>query len=121
MNSNAEKRFVLRLAAKLQAYHLERYHAWEAEREMYHSQGYRAKYCEHGTYMWTDWDPMCPGCEDGHTMSDGVQRRRVALEEAKCRYRMLNDTIALQAEADRLGIRIATSELTSAYSRLMEV
>lgn len=28
-------------------------------------QGYRPQYCIHGTNTWTDYDNICPGCEDG--------------------------------------------------------
>lgn len=28
-------------------------------------QGYRPKYCIHGTSSWTDYDNICAGCEDG--------------------------------------------------------
>ena len=30
----------------------------------YRKQGYRPKYCFHGTYQWTDYDNICGGCED---------------------------------------------------------
>lgn len=29
-------------------------------------QGYRPSHCIHGTYLWVDYDVMCPGCEDSY-------------------------------------------------------
>lgn len=53
--------FTLTLVKKMrerQAEYLEECHNW-------HKQGYRPEVCIHGTYMWTDYDNMCMGCELG--------------------------------------------------------
>lgn len=34
----------------------------------YGGKGYGFPYCEHGSSLWTDYDNICGGCEDGHTV-----------------------------------------------------
>lgn len=53
-----------------------RYAARKAERQaevqFYADQGYRPRYCIHGTNLWTDYDNICGGCEDGITLLNKV-------------------------------------------------
>lgn len=32
--------------------------------------GYTFPYCEHGSSLWTDYDNICGGCEDGYSIHD---------------------------------------------------
>lgn len=50
--------------------------------EEWRREGYRPQFCEHGTSLWTDYDPICEWCENGVTFVDGVTRRRAALYRA---------------------------------------
>lgn len=36
--------------------------------------GHRPHYCIHGTNQWTDYDNICPGCEDSVTVWDMAER-----------------------------------------------
>lgn len=96
----ASKR-VLQLAAiydrELQA----EYAAYLEEREQDWRRGYRAHYCEHGTNLWTDYDPICGYCEDGWSLSNGVQRMTLAIQRAReflrhvhCGGRTFHNTVA---------------------------
>lgn len=59
-----------------------RYEWWLESCREDRAEGYSKSHCEHGTNLWVDWDPICGPCEDGITMGDPVQRRRVALDTA---------------------------------------
>lgn len=55
---------------------------WEAEAQECARQGFRPMTCEHGTYMWTDWDPMCGACEEGlSALEEAVIYARRALRQ----------------------------------------
>lgn len=43
---------------------------WEAEAKECRKNGFRPKYCVHGTYQWTDYDNICGGCENGDFPQD---------------------------------------------------
>lgn len=101
------KRATLKLAARLQAQYYAEYLEYQEERAAYHRQGLRAQYCEHGTNMWTDYDPICPGCEDGWSMRDGVTRRRHALDNAKARVAEAWDLLDLISKAYKLRVDTA--------------
>lgn len=45
---------------------------YRRECEEYWARGLRAPYCIHGTYLWTDYDPICGYCEAGE-QPDTVQ------------------------------------------------
>lgn len=45
---------------------------YERECEEYARAGYRPRTCIHGTYLWTDYDPICGRCEDG-SLPDTVE------------------------------------------------
>jgi len=34
----------------------------------YGGKGYSFPYCEHGSSLWTDYDNICGGCEDGYSV-----------------------------------------------------
>lgn len=68
------------------------------------SRGHRPHYCEHGTNLWTDYDNICGGCEDGRTMSDPFQRHVRALYEAKKRRARALELADFLVSAHRLGL-----------------
>lgn len=45
--------------------------------------GYRYPYCFHGTSLWTDYDNICAGCEDGFNGYNPMVFYRWALDRAK--------------------------------------
>ena len=44
--------------------------AWEDACRSWAREGFAPAYCEHGTYLWTDYDPICGYCEDSWTVYD---------------------------------------------------
>lgn len=64
---------------------------WEQACDDDAREGYRPRYCEHGTNQWVDYDPICGPCENGVTMGDGVQRRQRALAQAKARVTRIEE------------------------------
>lgn len=62
---------------------VERREAYERECEEYARDGYRPQHCIHGTYLWTDYDPICGGCESGEeSESDAKRAHQMARNEA---------------------------------------
>lgn len=57
-------------------------------------QGYRAQYCIHGTNNWTDYDNICPGCEDGIFPQDTTYMDvlKDVLEEYRATQKRLKDS-----------------------------
>lgn len=53
----------LPLVSRLRAERAERAEHYQREAATARAQGYRPRYCLHGTYQWHDWDVICPGCE----------------------------------------------------------
>lgn len=78
---------VAALAVQLMAEYAASYAAYERDCESDRERGYRPHYCEHGISLWTEYDNICGGCEDGISMGDPAQRRERALNEAKERIR----------------------------------
>lgn len=39
----------------------------------YKEQGFAPHYCKHGTNLWVDYDPICPGCEDGMSLDEEAE------------------------------------------------
>ena len=91
-----------------------------------HEDGFRARYCYHGTNLWTDYDPICGYCEDGaydpryhrvdgpefndlvEVKAEGIARRnryRIVLDmikdDAKLAYSR-SDLVALKIKIDYL-------------------
>lgn len=54
---------------------------WDAYAAAMYRQGYRPERCIHGRYQWTDYDPICGGCEDGVLASYDLHQQ--ALEAGK--------------------------------------
>lgn len=92
------------LAHKIESKLAERYQEHLDEIEFWHAQGKRARTCEHGTNQWTDWDNICGGCEEGSTMGDGVQRRRLAIERAKYIEESVGQAMSAWGLLIRLGL-----------------
>lgn len=52
-------------------------------------EGFRPQYCIHGTNQWTDYDNICPGCEDGafteHSSREDIETlaRKIADNEER--------------------------------------
>jgi hypothetical protein len=94
MHANVKHNLAMQLAGQLSAKYLANYEAYRRECETPErnasGQRLRVHYCEHGTNQWTDYDNICPGCENGLTMADGLQRRRRALAEAKERVEQIS-------------------------------
>lgn len=85
--SEAHRRAImLRLFKELKTIYALSYAAYEEACQADYARGYRARYCEHGTSQWTDYDNICGGCEDGMTMSDPFQRQQRATAEARERF-----------------------------------
>ena len=77
-------------------------------------------YCEHGTYLRTDYDNICGSCEMGETMSDGVFRRSMALAEAKSRLDKITKLGTHAIQLRMLGVENVDS-IIDEISRLREV
>jgi hypothetical protein len=89
----------LRLAAKIDA-RLERDYAGYLEAcEQDRREGHRPHYCEHGTDLWTDYDPMCGLCEDGDSSRDPLQRRAWAIIDAKARVNQFRAALDWYSDA----------------------
>lgn len=100
-------------AAKLRELKRDR-EIWEEGYRQDAVEGYRASRCFHGTYLWTDYDPICGECEDeGFYPTDEVLARRAlrfALEQASlimARSAVL--TTALN-EANLRGLHVGSNE-----------
>lgn len=53
---------------------------YEEACESWAEQGYRPEYCFHGTYLWTDYDPICGRCEDSDDWRN-TEAKSIALAE----------------------------------------
>lgn len=69
---------------------------WRAEAREDARQGFRPHYCIHGMNMWTDYDPICGGCEDGTftQWTDGTDLLVVARDNVDIMARARNASIA---------------------------
>lgn len=99
----------------------EEYAAYLAACEADYALGYRAHYCEHGTNLYVDYDPMCGHCEEGRTMGDPGQRRRLALYRAKAQREQARKVAVWMREATELGVVgcVDMDKATTAYERLL--
>lgn len=57
--------------------------------------GYSMHYCIHGTNLWTDYDNICGGCENGESYFDYMRELRYAKDRVdstweKCQKRRVN-------------------------------
>lgn len=89
------------LDARYRAVYAEYLEACQIDRD----HGHRPEHCEHDIYQWRDYDVICGGCEDGLTMSDGLQRRTWALENAKSRVAEADEIVAWLYTAHRLHVQ----------------
>lgn len=67
---------------------------YQAEVERAAEEGFRPSRCFHGTYQWTEYDPMCWGCEDPETPnenSDLSQYGAYILGHAENRVKRVKD------------------------------
>lgn len=94
--------------------HLQDIEEWYATGDGKHK-GYTYPACEHGTSRWTDYDNICGPCEDGFSMGNGFDRRRVALSEAKRRMAR----IAVLMEAQQLMRRYNLEYDVKAYNKMI--
>ena len=67
MNAKTVELWPFFKAARIQV--AKRREAYEQNSAECYRQGYRPSHCIHGTYMWRDYDVICPGCE-GPYISD---------------------------------------------------
>ena len=64
------------------------------------SQGFAPEFCKHGTYLWVDYDVMCPYCEDPDPedrYSRSLRRADEALQELEYRLELQNQLVAHDA------------------------
>jgi hypothetical protein len=114
---------VLKLALGIYRQMSASYAEYEEACEQDHRRGLTAHYCEHGTNRWTEYDNICGGCEDGHSLRDPMVRRRVALDQAQERHgdamRLLK--WAQQAHDHGMYSDAFQSDMLARYEKLMEV
>ncbi len=65
---------------------------------------WREAFCEHGSSLWTDYDNICGGCEDGRTMGDAKQRYARAIDEAKYLVELSDDMHRIMQMMIRAGV-----------------
>jgi hypothetical protein len=81
------KRALVYLAAIKNAWN-----AYQEDRDAWYTtgdgkrRGYRYPYCFHGASLWTDYDNICAGCEDGFNGYNPMTFYRYALDNAKTDY-----------------------------------
>lgn len=113
--------FVLRYAMTLMAEAEAQYAEYVRDCEADAERGHRTHYCEHGTNMWTDYDNICGGCEDGWSNGDPGQRRERALNEAKRVYAQA-ETLIHAAEIMRAnGIAYDFDALHTAAAKFLGI
>ena len=99
-----EKRIVIEFAQQYRRRQLEQLRQWEQEAAACRAEGHRPHFCVHGTNLWTDYDPICAGCEDhGYNGFDPLDGYRVGLaavrEELRRRDEIMSALIVLEQEA----------------------
>lgn len=83
---------------------------WNDMADKCQRQGYRPKYCIHGTYAWADYDNICAGCEDGiypqdTTYMDVLKATLNEYRHVQERFKSSHDDIyAMQAAMNRMGL-----------------
>lgn len=55
--------------------------------------GHTFPYCFHGSSRWTDYDNICPGCEDGHSPYRCGWMYEAALDRAKADLRIEQERV----------------------------
>jgi len=91
---------------------LERQREYHEEVREAAEHGLRVHYCIHGTDRWTDYDNICPGCEDGlftehSTYAEVVEWARIIADEEAVRrdqqYRLVTNHVQSVVEAYRVS------------------
>lgn len=82
------------------------------ECESYRRDGFRPAYCEHGTYQWVDYDPICGGCEDGLTGIQGAYE--YAIRDAEWKMKRYHDA-SIKLSILREQFRDVTTEQVNAF------
>ena len=111
-------RYTLSLAAKISNSMLEGYREWQDECEADRRRGHRPSHCEHGTYLWQEWDVICGPCEDGLSMRDGMVRREIALDKAKRRVERVSKITEHVAALRDLGVHFTPEQLAPVYDEM---
>lgn len=62
--TDAEKRVAIAKARHAFARQEKALAEWKVDAAEARAEGFRPHYCVHGTNLWTDYDPMCYGCEE---------------------------------------------------------
>lgn len=81
---------------------------WDADGNVFYrpvnlgGRGYRFPECPHGASLWTDYDNICGGCEDGYDPAD----RRACLDRAWADYREAQARIEYVTGLARFGNRL---------------
>lgn len=114
---------VLKLALKIYRRMTEHYAAYELECAADLRNGHRPSHCEHGTYLWTDYDPICGQCEDGYSLRDKLPRWQHAKQAATTRHAEAKAMLAWAHDARKHGMD--SDEFFRAtlvrYEQMMEV
>ena len=114
-------RYTLSLASKINKSLLADYQAWQDECEADRARGHRPSHCEHGTYLWQDWDVICGPCEDSMTMSDGVIRMAYALDSAKARVEKVGKITQSLADLSDLGVHFTPEQMDPVYVKINDL
>lgn len=85
--------------------------AYESDAAECAKQGYRPSHCFHGTYLWTDYDPICGPCEDGYSYFDPNAYRRIALDEAIRAHEQQQERIDMLVKLMQMGAPVQIAEL----------
>ena len=92
--------------------------AWEDECREWAREGFSPAYCEHGTYLWTDYDPICGYCEDGYTVYDEAlwHAKRWEQEHHKLTELLLN---AIDVGASRTVTSAIQDDINARFNKEM--
>lgn len=98
------KKMIVILVIALMRRHEGIYADYREECEAARRRRERPRTCEHGMYLWVDYDPICGPCEDGHSLRNPQHRRQLALAEAKERVAKSKQMFDLIKTANELGL-----------------
>jgi hypothetical protein len=102
---------VLTLAMVIFKDYAKQWAEYEAQCEASAKDGYRPSHCFHGTYLWTDYDPMCGPCEDGYGYFDPNAYRRLALDEAQRAHAKQDERVDMLVKLMQMGAPVQIAEL----------
>ena len=98
------EKHIIRLALHIFNWYAKEWAKYERDCEDYAKDGYRPSRCFHGTYLWTDYDPMCGPCEDGYGWFDPMLYRQLAISEAKQAFKAMDERLDIYVKASKLGL-----------------